>query len=268
MCLLKRGVKTLKKGEGEVRSPCQKEAIEQSEQISEEKNKVELSVAPDLLAQLPIKGNIITGDALYAQRELCSLIVEGEGDYLFIVKGNQPDLHEAIEYLFQDPPIGEKFAYTEQCDAHADRIETRRLWASSTLQEYLHSEFEWPGAERGQVLKIEREMERVVGGKVVEQSTEVRYAITSLTPKVGAKRLLELVRGHWGIENRLHYVRDVTMGEDASRIRTGSAPEVMAALRSVVIALLRGAGFHNMAAALRQIAWLGGALPFLGLTPE
>jgi predicted transposase YbfD/YdcC len=237
------------------------------EQIPEETNKVELSVAPQVLAQIPVRGNIITGDALYCQGEVCSLIVEGEGDYLFIVKGNQPDLLEAIEYLFQAPPFGEKFAYTKQCDAHADRIETRRLWASSSLQEYLHSEFEWPGAERGQVLKVEREMERVIGGKVVEHSIEVRYAITSLSAKVGAKRLLELVRGHWGIENRLHYVRDVTMGEDASRIRSGSAPEVMAALRNVVIALLRAAGFQNMAAALREIAWLGGALAFLCLSP-
>lgn len=264
--MLKRGVKTC----NACKAPPQAQAPEQAPdreipQIPEEKNKVELSVAPQLLADIPIKGNIITGDALYAQREVCAQILEREGDYLFIVKANQPDLLEAIEYLFQDPPFGEKFAFTEQCDAHAERIDTRRLWASSALGQYLHTEFEWPGAEGGQVLKIEREMVRIVGGKVVERSTEVRYAITSLSSKVGAKRLLELVRGHWGIENRLHYVRDVTMGEDASHIRTGSAPQVMAALRNVVLALLRAAGFQNMAAALREIGWLGGALVFLGL---
>lgn len=265
MCLLKGGVKTCKCKAAPNRN---QQGIEQREQIPEEKNEVELSVAPDVLAQIPMEGNIITGDALYAQRELCSMIVQGRGDYLFIVKRNQPKLLEAIEYLFQEPPFGEKFASTQRCDAHADRVEVRRLWASTALQEYLHTEFEWPGLKRGQVIKIEREMKRIVGGKVVEQSVEVRYAITSLSPTVGAGRLLDLVRGHWGIENRLHYVRDVTMGEDASQIRTGSAPQVMAALRSVVLALLRTAGFQNMAAALREIAWLGGALPFLGLSPE
>lgn len=183
------------------------------------------------------------------------------------MKKNQPELHEAIEYLFQEPPFGEKFAITERCNAHADRVEVRRLWASAALQEYLNSEFEWPGARGGQVIKIEREMKRIVGGKVVEHSVEVRYAITSLPPDVGAVRLLDLVRGHWGIENRLHYVRDVTMGEDASQIRTGSAPQVMAALRNVVLALLRTAGFQNIAAALREIGWVGYALVFLGLSP-
>jgi len=93
---------------------------ERTEPIPEEKNKVELSVAPELLGQIPIQGNIITGDALYAQRELCAQIVEGKGDYLFIVKRNQPELHEAIEYLFQEPPFGEKFAFAQQCDAHGD----------------------------------------------------------------------------------------------------------------------------------------------------
>lgn len=267
--MLKRGVKTCKALPNPKTEPqlAQQEQIEEiPEEITEEKNKVELSVAPEVLAQLPLKGNVITGDALYAQRDLCAQIKAGGGDYLFIVKKNQPELHEAIEYLFQNPPFGEEFSFAQQCDAHADRIEVRRVWASSALQEYLQSEYGWPGAEGGQVLQIERAMERIVGGKVVQRSVEVRYAITSLPSTVKALRLMELVRGHWGIENRLHYVRDVTMGEDASQIRTGSAPQVMAALRNVVLALLRTAGFQNMAAALREIGWSGGALLFLGLS--
>ncbi len=80
--------------------------------------------------------------------------------------------------------------------------------------------------------------------------------------------MLTLARGHWGIENRLHYVRDVTLGEDASRVRTGAAPQVLAALRNAVLALLRATGATNIAATLRDITWRGTALALLGLTPS
>src|SRR5215211_4221946 len=84
---------------------------------------------------------------------------------------------------------------------------------------------------------------------------ELGYAITSLPPeRAGAARLLELWRGHWGIENRLHWVRDVTFDEDRSQIRTGSAPQVMAALRNTAIGVLRRAGHDNLAAATRHYA--------------
>ena len=109
-------------------------------------------------------------------------------------------------------------------------------------------------------------MERTVTrrGKVTR---EVHYFITSLPATVEPARLLRIRRSHWGIENRLHYVRDVTLGEDASQIRTGAAPEVMATLRNIVIALLRRAGYSNIAAALREIAWHPGTvLRFLGLS--
>jgi predicted transposase YbfD/YdcC len=100
-------------------------------------------------------------------------------------------------------------------------------------------------------------------------SRETNYAITSLSPaKADAQKLQEIWRGHWGIENRSHYVRDVTMKEDASQVRTGSAPEVMAALRNVVIGLVRRAGGTNVAAALRHYSWkVTDALALLGLVP-
>jgi len=106
-------------------------------------------------------------------------------------------------------------------------------------------------------------------GVVRRREVEVRYAITSLGPEVGASRLLRLIRGHWAIENRLHWVRDVTFGEDASQVRTGAAPEVMAALRNLVIRLLRRAGVQNIAAALRGNEWQGGhILKLLHLSPQ
>lgn len=123
-------------------------------------------------------------------------------------------------------------------------MEVRRLWASTALNNYL----KWPGLR--QVLKIEREVE-----KKGQKESQVRYAITSLGTESRAKRLLSLVRGHWAIENQLFRVRDVTLGEDASQVRKGSAPEVMAALRNVVIGLLHCSGANNIAAAIRENGW-------------
>lgn len=216
----------------------------------------ELSVAPTVLAALPLAGRLVTGDALYCQTALCRQILEQGGDYLVTVKANQPDLHWALATLFALPPVGERFATAVSWDQHGDRVETRRVWASTALAGYL----DWPGAR--QVLRVERTCTQR------DQTTrQVRYAITSLGPAVAATTLLNYIRGHWAIENRLHWVRDVTMGEDASQVRAGSAPQIMAALRNAVLGLLRGAGWTNIAAALRHHAWHPqAALAMLGLT--
>lgn len=214
-------------------------------------------MAPAVLAAVPLAGRLVTGDALYCQAELCRQIRQQEGDYLVIVKANQPELQWALSTLFTLPPPGEHFATAVTWDQHGDRIERRRLWASAALTDYL----DWPAAK--QVLRVERVCMR--GGRTTRQ---VRYAITSLGPEIGASPLLGYLRGHWAIENRLHWVRDVTMGEDASQVRSGAAPQVLAALRNTVLALLRGAGWTNMAAALRHYAWQpGAALALLGLSP-
>ncbi len=214
-------------------------------------------MAPKVLEALPLKGRLVTADALYCQRELCAQIREAGGDYLLIVKANQRRLYEDIKLLFDEPPKGEVFREAEQGDRHGDRHEVRRLRASTALRGYL----DWPGVQ--QVCKVERVAERK--GKI---SGEVRYAITSLGDEVGPEQLLKHVRGHWGIENRLHYVRDVTFGEDASQVRKGSAAEVMAALRNVVIGLLRQANWTNIAAGLRHNGWrTGAALQLLGISP-
>ncbi len=216
-----------------------------------------MSVGPRVLAELPLRGRVVTGDALYCQRALCRQIREQGGHYFFVVKENQPRLLEDIALLFEWPPPGEAFAEVEHRTQHGDRIEIRRLQVASVQDEY----FTWPGAR--QVCRIERTVTR--RGKL---SREVAYAITSLGPRSGPPVLLRLWRGHWRIENQLHYVRDVTFGEDASSVRTGAAPQVLAALRNAVMALLRHAGWTNIAAALRTNAWSPGAgLRCLGLAP-
>jgi predicted transposase YbfD/YdcC len=201
-------------------------------------------LAPAILDEIPLERKVITGDALFTQRKLCRKIVKRKGHYLFIVKGNQADLQWAIQYLFEKSAKEFHFKEAEQWSRHGDRLEVRRLWASTALNNYL----DWPGLK--QVLKVEREVE-----KKGQKESQVRYAITSLGPETGAKRLLNLVRGHWAIENKLFRVRDVTLGEDASQVRKGSAPQVMAALRNTVLALYRRSGATNIAAAIRENGW-------------
>ena len=124
------------------------------------------------------------------------------------------------------------------------RRERRTLKATTGLNDYL----DWPGV--GQVGQIESEVVR--DGKT---SHETRYFITSVSrPRAGAPRLLVWARGHWSIENRTHYVRDVTFGEDASRIRKGSGPQIMASLRNAAIGFLRTTGATSIAEELRRNA--------------
>ncbi len=157
-------------------------------------------------------------------------------------------------------------AVPDRRDRHGDRHEVRCLWVSEALCGYLA----WPDAQ--QVAKGERTSTH--RGKMTVQT---RYVLTSL-PEPGplwdapghqtvtAADLLRLVRGHWSVENRLHCIWDVTFGEDLSQVRKGATPQVLAALRNVVIGLLRGAGWANIAAALHYNAWRpDAALELLGL---
>jgi len=145
------------------------------------------------------------------------------------------------------PPYEERRRQQEDDTArttgrYGGRVETRTLWATTRLNDYL----DWPDV--GQVCRLERVVKR--NG---EQTREVAYAITSAGPEwADAEVLRQWWRGHWGIENRLHWVRDVTLGEDASRIRTAAAPEVLAGLRNAAISLLRLSGVTNIAEALRE----------------
>ena len=122
------------------------------------------------------------------------------------------------------------------------RVEFRRLETTDMLTGWL----DWPGA--AQVCRLRRT--RTVRGR---KTTQELHAITSLPPcRASARRLLDIARAHWGIENRLYLVRDESLGEDACRVRSGAAPQVLAALRNAALRLLRAAGALNIAAALRR----------------
>ncbi len=207
---------------------------------------------------LPVAGNLVTGDALYCQRDYCQQIRDAGSDYLVIVKRNQRELYDDIALAFAAPVRGGQYRKARTRNRHGDRWEIRELSATDALNDYL----DWPDV--GQVCRITR---RALGRG--QTATESRYAITSLDGKVGPKAMLRHIRGHWEIENRLHYVRDVTLGEDASRVRKGAAPQVMAIVRNIVlsvVSVLRHAGESNIAAALRRIGWTPGqSLRILGL---
>jgi predicted transposase YbfD/YdcC len=210
-----------------------------------------------LLPQLPLRDRLLSGDARYCQQDLCREVVAAGGAYLLTVKANQPTLYAALVLLFTEPPPGERFARSVQCDRHGDRQEERRLLASPALAGYL----DWPGAQ--QVIQVTRTLTQK--GQTTQQ---VRYSITSLPPtQAPAGALLRWRRAHWHIENRLHWVRDVPLGEDASQVRSGAAPQVLAALRNAVLNLLRRWRATNIAAALRTLAWQPrAALRLLGIS--
>lgn len=209
----------------------------------------EITVVPALLASRDLTGTVTTMDALLTQRHIAELIRAQNGHYLMIVKKNQPTLYWAIQLVFDDPPLprqpGERLTARTVDKAHG-RWERRTLVTTTALHPYL----DWPGA--AQVLRrvCRRIHER--SGKV---ETEVTYGITSLPLELaGPAELEQIWRGHWTIENRLHYVRDETFREDRCQVHTGPAAQVLAAFRNAVISLLRYHGCANLAAATRRYA--------------
>lgn len=220
----------------------------------------EIGQVSDLLKGLLLEGRIFTMDALLTQEKVAEQIVEGGGDYVMIVKGNQPSLQATLAALFETPSgslLERPSAQT--LDQGHGRIEQRRIECSTSLTGYGY----WPGLE--QVFRLER---IVTTKKTGKERSEVVYGVTSLPPeRAEASRVLSLVRGHWAIENGSHWVRDVTFDEDRSQVRVGNIPQVMASLRNLVIGLLRQAGERNIAAACRRMAaqpW--SALALIGLT--
>jgi predicted transposase YbfD/YdcC len=207
----------------------------------------EIGAIRDLLIDLVMEGRVFTVDALLTQRNVADIILGGQSGYVFVVKRNQPTLYQDIKLLFDAPPeMGFVTDVAEQVNAGHGRIERRRLTTSTALNDYL----DWPGVQ--QVFCLERTFIRKKTGKV---TTKVVYGVTSLTSEEAtAMQLLILTRQHWHIENKSHWVRDVTFDEDLSQVRAGNLPHVMAALRNTVISLLRATGATNIAAALRYYA--------------
>ena len=220
-------------------------------QVETDTKSNEIPAAAQLLAGRDITNTVTTADALHTQRHLAQQILDQHGHYLMVVKDNQPELYHAIALLFDQPPwlkqeqSTEYQVYPSSNKGHGRR-EKRRLESSPALCAYLN----WPGV--GQVMR--RRCERRIE-KTRQINRKLRYGITSLRPQeAGAEQLELLWRRHWTIENRDHYVRDVTMGEDACQVHIGHAAHALAALRNALISLFRWKGWTNIAAAIRHYA--------------
>jgi predicted transposase YbfD/YdcC len=235
-------------------------------QVAEADKRNEITAVPALLQGRDLSGTVITMDALLTQRSLCQQILDQNGHYLVVVKANQPALYEAIDVLFSGEPwtVQEKaqeYQSGHTCNKDHGRLESRTLETSTTLADYL----DWPGA----VQVLRRQSERTVL-KTGKTSYKTTYAITSLAPgQAGASALATFWRGHWTIENQVHYVRDVSMHEDAGHLRSGQAPHALATFRNAALSLFRLHGWrcipdaiqHYAASLDRTLRLIGACLP-------
>jgi predicted transposase YbfD/YdcC len=211
----------------------------------------EIVVAPRILQQVNLSGAIVIGDAMHAQREASAQVVESGGDYVWTVKSNQARTEWAIEKLFvhevcnlkRGAPLSSHCRMVSRVHKGHGRIEKRTIMVSTELNDYL----DWPYV--AQVFRLEREVWHT---KYSGRTRQVVYGLTSLTPqRASPHKLLALTRQYWGIESGLHYRRDVTLQEDATRLTVRKSGHNMAILNNLVIGLCLHHGFDNLAKARR-----------------
>ena len=230
-------------------------------QVEVDRKENEIPAMARVLKTLDLRDKIITGDALLAQRELSLQIVAAGGDYLWVIKDNQPETREALVRLFApeacvpgfSPASHDDFQVAQTVEKAHGRIETRTLTVSPASPTWLN----WPAV--AQVFKVERRFLRVKDRHVTH---EVVYGVTSLTAaEASPAQLLAWLREHWQIENGLHYRRDDTLKEDRCTVRTGHGAHAMAVLNNLILGLLLRRGVRNVPDARRdfaaapQLAW-------------
>jgi predicted transposase YbfD/YdcC len=196
----------------------------------------EITAIPKLLQVLEIAGCIVTIDAIGCQTEIAQTIVALDADYVLAVKANQGHLYEDIQGLFeaaqevnfQDVPHD----YHKTTDKGHGRLEIRECWtiADRALVSYVRNQNDW----RNLRTLVQVIAERRVNGATTR---EARYFISSLDGD--ARRMLQAVRGHWGIENSLHWVLDIAFAEDHQRVRKDNGPANFAVLRHIALNLLK-----------------------------
>jgi len=204
------------------------------QKVDEKSN--EITAIPELLRLLEVSGCVVTIDAMGCQTEIAEQIIDQGADYVLTVKDNQPHLHEDIAFFFELAHKNDfqkvDHTYDRTVNKGHGRLEIRQCWAISgedSLQ-FLRDHDQWEGLQTIAMVHSQRQ----VNGKT---TAETRYYISSLANN--AKKILHAARGHWGVENSLHWVLDVAMGEDDSRIRKDNGPESMAVLRRIALNLLK-----------------------------
>ena len=198
----------------------------------------EIPAAPKVLKSIDLREKVVMGDALHTQRQVSIQIVESGGDYIWFAKGNQPQMEENIRLWFEpdvQPIPGMSFPpkdleTAKKTNKGHGRLETRTITVSSQLKDFL----DWPYLE--QVFKLERRFVSLKTGEIQEQ---IEYGFTSLTrEEITPIQLLNKTRSYWGIENGLHYRRDVTLREDYTRMTKGKAGQAMACLNNLLLGIL------------------------------
>lgn len=228
---------------------------------TEEKGK-EIVIGPAVLKNISLKDHIVTGDAMFTQRKICEQIVQGKGGYVFTVKGNQQQAEENITLYFSDLPWKAAIQKDSMVTYWKGRKEKRIMKMSNDPQ--LLSYLNWPGLTH--VWECTREIKHK-GATTREVAIGLASFPKALEQLATAEKLNQYLRGHWSIENGLHRTRDVSFNEDKATIRKGKAPQVMAALRNLVISILHRGTVRSFKTAFRRFAAHPEELfHFLGLT--
>jgi predicted transposase YbfD/YdcC len=214
-------------------------------QIATDAKSNEITAVPKLLAMLSLKGAIVTTDALNCQRAIAQQIVDQGGDYALALKGNQGTLHDDVR-LFLDDPACKATTVEPTVEADHGRIETRTAMVSTDI-DWLQKDHQWPGLVAiGKVVRIREAPDKT--------STETAYYL--LSKALSAERFNEVVRQHWGVENRLHWRLDVIMNEDQDRTRLGNGPHNLAVLRHMAInTMQRDTAKGSLRGKFKQAGW-------------
>jgi predicted transposase YbfD/YdcC len=213
----------------------------------------EISAAPELIRQIDLKNKVVCGDAMLTQRELSVQVMAEGGDYIWFLKENQPTILADTQQFFAPPrctpgwhpptPVRQQATMTTK--GHG-RVERRRLTCIEDQQGFL----DWPGVR--QVFELERQVIQCQTGQI---TTETVYGITSCDPEVvSARQLLTWTQRYWGIENGLHYRRDTTLREDATRVSCDKLAEIIAIINNFVIGICKKLGFDNLPSARRTFS--------------
>jgi predicted transposase YbfD/YdcC len=220
-------------------------------QVAVESKENEITAAPRLLTELDLKGRIVCGDAMFTQRHLSVQVVAQGGDYIWFVKDNQKQLGGDVEQFFVPPRQAKGWHMPQLPRTVAHKVEKahgRLEHRTLTLMSDETSFVDWPALE--QVFKLDRKVTCCRTGVVTEETV---YGITSLFPEqVTAEQMLAWTRAYWGIENGLHYRRDTTLREDATRMSSEIQAQVIATLNNFVIGLVNKLRFSNLASARRH----------------
>jgi predicted transposase YbfD/YdcC len=220
-------------------------------QVAIDPQEGEIPTGQKVLAQVELKGKIILADALHTQRKLCRQIGQAGGAYVLTVKENQPKLYQEIAMLFSFPqPHAYLLDYqtVHKTTKGHGRIEERTLTAVSLLP----GEIDWPYIT--QVFRLEHTFSFIRKGQVQRTEHKVRYGLTSLSRRQAqAQRLLRLKRQYWQIETGLHYRRDVTFHEDATRMSHLHATRNLTTVHNTILSLFARLGSHNAAQTRRLL---------------